>query len=82
MKSYRKLKLQGLIQDAIASNRLHTKDVGSTAVQISVMDVKIACRQEHIKQHANDKHNIKKLVDLVRKRNKLHKYLVRTSSKS
>ena len=57
-------------------------DTGSAEVQIAILTHRIRELTEHVKIHKKDKHTRRGLVQLVSKRKKMLKYLVRSDSKS
>tara|TARA_Y100000590_G_scaffold437368_1_gene558943 strand:+ start:392 stop:661 length:270 start_codon:yes stop_codon:yes gene_type:complete len=59
-----------------------TGDTGSPEVQIAVLTHRIRELTEHVKIHKKDNHTRRGLVNLVSKRKKLLKYLMRENSTS
>jgi small subunit ribosomal protein S15 len=59
-----------------------TNDTGSAEVQIAILTHRIRELTDHVKAHKKDKHTRRWLVQLVSKRKKMLKYLVRSDSKS
>ena len=59
-----------------------TKDTGSAEVQIAILTHRIRELTDHVKIHKKDKHTRRGLVQLVAKRKKMLKYLVRSDSRS
>ena len=57
-------------------------DTGSPEVQIVIWTFRIRQLTEHVKIHKKDKHTRRGLVQLVSKRKKMLKYLIKTSPKS
>ena len=55
------------------------KNTGKTDVQISILTDRIRNLTEHMKNNKKDKHSRKGLTDLVSKRRRLLKYLMRTN---
>jgi small subunit ribosomal protein S15 len=55
----------------------HETDVGSAEVQIAVLSERISYLTEHLKIHKKDHHSRLGLLRLVRKRQKLLRYLHR-----
>ena len=53
------------------------QDTGSSAVQIAILTHRIRELTDHVKVHKKDNHTRRGLVQLVSKRKKLLKYLVR-----
>ena len=70
MKEIHKKNIQSLLKDT----QMHSKDTGSCQAQLAVLNYKIAYMQNHLKSHKKDKHNIRSLVNMVKKRNKIQKY--------
>ena len=58
------------------------KDTGSAEVQIAILTHRVRELTDHVKIHKKDKHTRRGLVQLVSKRKKMLKYLVRSDSKS
>ena len=69
-------------KDTIKSLATHSKDVGSTEIQIGLLTDKIAQLSEHFKKFKKDKHSTLGLTKSVNKRKKLLTYLKRKYSKS
>jgi small subunit ribosomal protein S15 len=61
--------------DIIKSLSIHSKDVGSTEVQIGLLSNKIQVLSEHFKKNKKDNHSNKGLTASVNKRKKLLSYL-------
>ena len=57
-------------------------DTGSAEVQIAILTHRIRELTDHVKVHKKDKHTRRGLVQLVSKRKRMLKYLVRSDSKS
>ena len=62
-------------KDIIKSLAKHSKDVGSTEVQIGLLTDKIVKLSEHFKKFKKDKHSTLGLTKSVNKRKKLLTYL-------
>ena len=62
-------------KDTIKSLEIHTKDVGSTEIQIGLLTDKISKLSEHFKKFKKDKHSTIGLSKSVNKRKKLLDYL-------
>ena len=62
-------------KDTIKSLAIHTKDVGSTEIQIGLLTDKISKLSEHFKKAKKDKHSSVGLTKSVNKRKKLLNYL-------
>ena len=69
-------------KDTIKSLALHSKDVGSTEIQIGLLTDKISKLSEHFKKFKKDKHSTVGLTKSVNKRKKLLGYLIRKNSES
>lgn len=63
---------------AVSSNKISTKDTGSTDVQIALLTTRINELTGHLQTHAKDNSSRRGLVLMVAKRNRLLKYLART----
>lgn len=63
----------------IKEHRTHERDSGSTQVQIALLTERINEVAEHLKGHSKDFHSRRGLLMMVGKRNRLLKYLARTS---
>ena len=57
-------------------------DTGSSEVQIAILTHRIRELTEHSKEHKKDHHTRRGLVQLVSKRKKLLKYLIRSNPES
>ena len=64
-------------KDTIKALAIHSKDVGSTEIQIALLNEKIENLSKHIKQFKKDKHSSVGLLKAVNKRKKLLDYLKR-----
>ena len=62
-------------KDTIKSLAIHSKDVGSTEIQIGLLSEKILKLSEHFKKFKKDKHSTMGLTKSVNKRKKLLSYL-------
>jgi len=62
-------------KDTIKSLAIHSKDVGSTEIQIGLLTDKISKLSEHFKNAKKDKHSSMGLTKSVNKRKKLLVYL-------
>ena len=69
-------------KDTIKSLAIHSKDVGSTEVQIGLLTDKISKLSEHFKNAKKDKHSSVGLTKSVNKRKKLLAYLKKKNSDS
>ena len=61
----------------IENFRIHPRDTGSPEVQIAILTHRIRELTDHVKVHKKDNHTRRGLVQLVSKRKRLLKYLVR-----
>ena len=68
--------------DTIKSLAVHSKDVGSTEIQIGLLTDKISKLAEHFKSAKKDKHSSVGLSKSVNKRKKLLIYLKKKKSDS
>tara|TARA_B100001250_G_scaffold361998_1_gene340415 strand:+ start:18 stop:278 length:261 start_codon:yes stop_codon:yes gene_type:complete len=69
-------------KDIIKSLAIHSKDVGSTEIQIGLLTDKISKLSEHFKNAKKDKHSSVGLAKSVNKRKKLLIYLKKKNSDS
>jgi len=69
-------------KDTIKSLAIHSKDVGSTEIQIGLLTDKIFKLSEHFKKAKKDKHSSVGLAKSVNKRKKLLVYLKKKNSDS
>ena len=69
-------------KDTIKSLAIHSKDVGSTEIQIGLLTDKIFKLSEHFKSAKKDKHSSVGLTKSVNKRKKLLVYLKKKNSDS
>ena len=69
-------------KDTIKSLAIHSKDVGSTEIQIGLLTDKISKLSEHFKNAKKDKHSSMGLTKSVNKRKKLLVYLKKKNSDS
>ncbi len=69
-------------KDIIKSLAIHSKDVGSTEIQIGLLTDKISKLAEHFKSAKKDKHSSVGLAKSVNKRKKLLVYLKKKNSDS
>ena len=69
-------------KDIIKSLGVHTKDVGSTEIQIGLLTNKITQLSEHFKKFKKDKHSTLGLTKSVNKRKKLLAYLKKKNTVS
>ena len=66
----------------IAELAIHSKDTGSSEIQIALLTEKIENLSKHIKQFKKDKHSSVGLLRAVNKRKKLLDYLKRNKVES
>ena len=57
-------------------------DTGSTEVQVAILTHRIRELTDHVKKHKKDHHTRRGLVQLVSKRKKLLKFLIRSNAES
>ena len=69
-------------KDIIKALAVHTKDVGSTEIQIGLLTNKISKLSEHFKKFKKDKHSTLGLTKSVNKRKKLLVYLKKKNAES
>ena len=69
-------------KDTIKSLAIHSKDVGSTEIQIGLLTDKISKLSEHFKNAKKDKHSSVGLTKSVNKRKKLLVYLKKKNADS
>ena len=69
-------------KDTIKSLATHSKDVGSTEIQIGLLTDKISKLSEHFKNAKKDKHSSMGLAKSVNKRKKLLIHLKKKNSDS
>ena len=69
-------------KDIIKNLALHSKDVGSTEIQIGLLTDKITKISEHFKNFKKDKHSTLGLTKSVNKRKKLLAYLKKKNTES
>ncbi len=59
-----------------------SQDTGSSEVQVAILTHRIRELTEHVKTHRKDHHTRRGLVQLVSKRKRLLKYLMRSNAES
>ena len=59
----------------VKSYQMHSKDTGSTLVQIELLSARIKDLQTHFLQHRQDKHSKRGMLNMVHSRRKLLKYI-------
>ena len=69
-------------KDIIKSFAIHSKDVGSTEIQIGLLTEKISKMSDHFKKFKKDKHSTIGMSKSVNKRKKLLVYLKRSNPDS
>ena len=69
-------------KDIIESLAIHTKDVGSTEIQIGLLTDKISKLSDHFKKSKKDQHSTLGLAKSVNKRKKLLTYLKKKNPES
>ena len=69
-------------KDTIKSLATHSKDVGSTEIQIGLLTDKISKLSDHFKKFKKDKHSTLGLAKSVNKRKKLLNYLKKKNQES
>ena len=62
-------------QEIINSLKINSKDVGSSEVQIGLLNNKINSLGDHFKKNKNDKHSTRGLLFAVNQRKRLLEYL-------
>jgi small subunit ribosomal protein S15 len=63
----------------VTGNQRHGKDTGSPEVQVAMLTAKINAVTQHLGDHDKDNHSRRGLLMMVGQRNRLLKYLARTS---
>ena len=71
-----------IIEKYIKKFGKNTNDTGSPEIQVAIWTLRIRKLTEHVKIHKKDNHTRRGLVQLVSKRKKMLKYLVKTNAKS
>lgn len=66
-------------KQVVTTHRRHGSDTGSPEVQIAMLTAKINALNEHLKGHDKDFHSRRGLLLMVGRRNRLLRYLARTS---
>ena len=69
-------------KDTIKTLAIHSKDVGSTEIQIGLLTDKIIKLSDHFKRFKKDKHSTLGLTKSVNKRKKLLTYLKKKNTDS
>lgn len=68
-------------QKIISDYKEHTKDTGSSAVQVALLTERINQLGDHFKLHKKDHHSRRGLLSMVGKRRRLLSYLKKADSK-
>ena len=68
-------------QEIIKEFKTHSKDTGSTEVQIALLTERINILSQHFALHKKDKHSRRGLLMMVGKRRRLLNYLKKKDSK-
>lgn len=66
-------------KEVVSNHRRHGTDTGSPEVQIAMLTARINALSEHMKGHDKDYHSRRGLLMMVGKRNRLLRYLAKTS---
>ncbi len=61
----------------ISTTRIHDKDTGSSAVQVSLLTEQINQLAKHLKKHQKDEHSRRGLLKMVSKRRTHLKYIAK-----
>ena len=69
-------------KDTIKSLAIHSKDVGTTEIQIGLLTNKISKLSEHFKKFKKDKHSTRGLTKSVNQRKRLLQYLSKKNPKA
>ena len=69
-------------KEIIETLKIHSKDVGSSEVQIGLLSEKINYLSDHFKKNKNDKHSTRGLLFAVNRRKRLLEYLKKNNLKS
>ena len=69
-------------KEIIDSLKIHSKDVGSSEVQIGLLSEKINYLSDHFKKNKNDKHSTRGLLFAVNRRKRLLEYLKKNNFES
>lgn len=67
--------------EIIKEFKTHTKDTGSTEVQIALLTERINILSQHFSRHKKDKHSRRGLLMMVGKRRRLLDYLKKKDNK-
>jgi len=66
-------------KQVVSTHQTHATDTGSAEVQVAMLTAKIIAVAGHMQGHDKDFHSRRGLVMMVGRRNRLLKYLARTS---
>ena len=66
-------------EELIVKFKKHSKDTGSSEVQIALLTERINTLTDHFKEHKKDHHSRRGLLMLVNKRRKLLSYIKKTN---
>ena len=69
-------------KEIVDSLKIHSKDVGSSEVQIGLLSDKINNLTNHFKSNKNDKHSTRGLIKAVNQRKRLLDYLKKNNAES
>ena len=69
-------------KEIINSLKINSKDVGSSEVQIGLLNEKINNLGDHFKKNKNDKHSTRGLLKAVNQRKRLLEYLKNNNPES
>ena len=64
-------------QKVISTSRIHEKDTGSSAVQVSLLTEQINQLAKHLKTHQKDEHSRRGLLKMVSKRRAHLKFIAK-----
>ncbi len=69
-------------KQVVTTHRRHGTDTGSPEVQIAMLTARINALADHMKGHDKDFHSRRGLMMMVGKRNRLLRYLAKTTPES
>lgn len=61
----------------ISTNKIHDNDTGSPEIQVAILTERITRLTGHLKDHKQDKHSRRGLMQMVNKRRRLLMYLMK-----
>lgn len=61
----------------IENNRLHDTDTGSAEVQVAILTKRINELTEHLKEHKNDHHSRRGLMQMIGRRRSMLNYMAK-----